>query len=62
METTKIEAVVTVIDQALEMAARKGVFGLQDATVVNQALTFLKEHLKIEEAAVASEPVEESSN
>lgn len=57
MEDLNIENVVSVIDQALDMAARKGVFGLKDATVVNQALTLLKTHLGIKEPVPTPEPV-----
>lgn len=44
-----MENVITVIDQALDMATRKGVFGLKDASVISQAITLLKQHHGIEE-------------
>jgi hypothetical protein len=44
-----MENVILVIDQALDMATRKGVFGLKDASVLSQAMTLLKQHHGIEE-------------
>jgi len=38
--------VVSVIEQALNMASTKGAFGLKDSAVVNQALELLKTHFE----------------
>jgi len=41
-----MQQVVNIIDQALNMASSKGVFGLKDAAVVSQALDLLKAHFE----------------
>ena len=61
MEESKIKSALSVVDQALDLAARKGVFGLKDATVIDQALSFLQNYLKIEDAPALSESVQEPS-
>ena len=45
METSMTQ-VVSVIEQALNMASSKGAFGLKDAAVVSQALDLLKAHFE----------------
>jgi hypothetical protein len=43
---TNMTQVVSVIEQALNMASTKGAFGLKDAAVISQALDLLKTHFE----------------
>jgi hypothetical protein len=43
-QISQMEQVVNVIEQALNLASSKGVYGLKDSSVINQALDLLKAH------------------
>jgi hypothetical protein len=56
---TNMTQVVSVIEQALNMASTKGAFGLKDSAVVSQALDLLKAHFEPvkEPEVVEAEPI-----
>lgn len=52
-----MQQVVNIIEQALNMASSKGVFGLKDSSVVNQALELLKTHFIKDPEVLETEPI-----
>lgn len=42
---TRIEQAFSVLDQALNAASKAGAYGIQDAVMINSALTILKDEL-----------------